>query len=626
MIIYQDTKRNFMMDVRDNSIADILEDKFRERGVVHNNPSEHRAWMNSMQFMRNALDDTAIDDECQVAIEYQIPLTSKRVDFMISGKDDAERSHVIVVELKQWEDSQQTGRPDIVYAFTGHANRAVCHPSYQAYTYAKTIENYNEDVARKNIRLHPCAYLHNYLEQNRKHIDNDFYHEIISLAPIFLERDTVKLRNFIKRFIHKKDGKDVLMSFDYGRLRPSKALQDTIVSMIRGNQEFYLIDEQKVAYETILDCVEKATAEKSSSSDSTPKHTIIVRGGPGTGKSVIAIQLLATLLQKGLSCAYVTKNSAPREVYSAKLIGQNYRKGYVKNLFMSSGCFVDEKRDVFDCLICDEAHRLNEKSGMFHNKGTNQAKEIIHASKVSVFFIDEDQIVTTSDFGNVRMIKEMAREENSHVIDDPSLTLVSQFRCNGSDGYLAFLDNLLGIRETANTAFDFDYDFRIYSSPTKMREILREKNGNNKARLVAGYCYNWVSKTDDTQYDILLKDGFKAQWNFNKTKTWAIDPDSFDQVGCIHTSQGLELDYVGVIIGRDLIYQDGHVQTDCTMRAKTDKSLRGIKSSRNYALADRIIRNTYRVLLSRGQKGCFVYCEDDDLARYLSAMTGKDIQ
>jgi DUF2075 family protein len=197
---------------------------------------------------------------------------------------------------------------------------------------------------------------------------------------------------------------------------------------------------------------------------------------------------------------------------------------------------------------------------------------------------------------------------------------MSQFRCNGSDGYLAFLDDVLGIRETANyDGFDMEYDIKIYDDPVIMREDLRTINKfNNKARLVAGYCYDWITKNnfDSETFDIELNNNFKAKWNFSNTQTWAIDEDSFDQVGCIHTSQGLEFDYVGVIIGKDLRYENGKVITDFTKRAKTDHSLRGIKSKRNYKLADTIIRNTYRTLMTRGQKGCYIYCEDKELSKY----------
>lgn len=347
----------------------------------------------------------------------------------------------------------------------------------------------------------------------------------------------------------------------------------------------------------------------------------------GTGKSVVAIQLLCDLIQKGRSANYVTKNSAPRNVYFEKLKQNNYKNSYIKNLFRGSGSYFNVENNYFDCLIADEAHRLNAKSGIFQNLGENQIKEIIHASKVSVFFIDENQIVTTADIGSIELINKYAKEEGSSVYSGDEINLVSQFRCNGSDGYLAFLDNLLGIRETANTSLDIDYDIKLFDSPSKMRDTLREKNAiDNKSRMLAGYCYRWITKNNPNgnDYDINLEDDFHAKWNFENTTIWAIDENSFEQVGCIHTSQGLEFDYCGVIIGKDLFYQDG-VKTDFMQRAKGDKSIKGIKTTKNYDLADKIIRNTYRTLLSRGQKGCYVYCEDKALLKYMSKMLNKEI-
>ena len=255
------------------------------------------------------------------------------------------------------------------------------------------------------------------------------------------------------------------------------------------------------------------------------------------------------------------------------------------------------------------------------NLGENQIREIINAARVSVFFIDEDQIVTTKDFGSILEIKKQAQRLGSKVFSGDDFKLTSQFRCNGSDGYIAFLDHLLGIRETANyDGFDLDYDIRVFDDPILMREELRNLNHiNNKARMIAGYCYEWVTKNKPTHqlYDINLINGFKAKWNFSSTSTWAIDEDSFDEVGCIHTAQGLEFDYVGIIIGKDMRFEEGRVITDYKMRAKSDASLKGIKSSKNYELADRIIRNTYKTLLSRGQKGCFIFCEDKALNDYI---------
>lgn len=628
MIIYQNTKKGFIDDVKTGSIADKVQEEFNKHNVGHSNDAEYRAWANSLMFMRNVLDDDEIANDSKLAIEYQIPLTAKRVDFLIAGKDANNQNNIVVVELKQWENCEPTEKPDVVKAFTGGANRLVAHPSYQAYSYAKIIENFNEDIYKNDIKLNPCAYLHNFREENRKNIDNDLYSDAISCAPIFLAKDVLKLQKFIGRYIKKKADCDLLMKIENGKLKPAKALQDSLTSMLNGNKEFYLIDEQKVAYETVRELVEKSLKSSSKTENLNQKYTIIIEGGPGTGKSVVAIQLLCDLIRKGYSVNYVTKNSAPRNVYFKKLRQDNYKLNYIKALFKSSGSFIDVENNFFDCLIADEAHRLNAKSGMFQNKGENQIKEIIHASRVSVFLIDENQVVTTSDIGSIDLIKHYAKEENSIVCCGEELNLVSQFRCNGSDGYLAFLDNLLGIRETANYDFDMDYDIRLYNDPNKMRENLRVKNNiNNKSRMLAGYCYDWITKDDvqSPRYDINLENNFKAKWNFGNTDTWAIDENSFNQVGCIHTSQGLEFDYCGVIIGKDLQYKNGEVITDFNKRAKTDTSLKGIKTSKNYALADKIIRNTYRTLLSRGQKGCYVYCEDKELLKYMSKMLKIDI-
>lgn len=255
---------------------------------------------------------------------------------------------------------------------------------------------------------------------------------------------------------------------------------------------------------------------------------------------------------------------------------------------------------------------------MFQNLGENQIKEIINASLVSVFFIDENQVVTTKDIGSIDEIKKWAAQLGSKVYHDETTVLSSQFRCNGSDGYIAFINDLMGIKQTANAnGFDGDYEIKVFDDPCEMRSALRKKNAiNNKARMIAGYCYEWVSKKDSTAFDIQLPNDFNAQWNFNTTSTWAIDEDSFEQIGCIHTSQGLEFDYVGVIIGKDLKYRDGRVVTDADERAKSDQSLRGLKQKNDPNLADMIIRNTYKTLLTRGQKGCYIYCKDKELQEY----------
>lgn len=494
--------------------------------------------------------------------------------------------------------------------FTGGAERDVAHPSQQVYSYAKLIENFNEAVRENSIGLVPCAFLHNFKEVNRDMICNKKYQEAIDDAPVFLQEDGVSLANFIVEFVSKPSNKKLFEMIEHGKLKPSKSLQETVGSILNGNDEFDMIDEQQVAYATVLKRVQNTIAKNE-------KHTIIIEGGPGTGKSVIAINLLAKILNNGYSCAYVTKNSAPRHTFSNNLVKGKHTLGYLKGLFKGSGAFVNTPSNTFDCILSDESHRLNMKSGMFKNQGENQVKEIINASKISVFFIDENQIVTMDDIGTIDEIKKQAEALGSKVYHSESLKLTSQFRCNGSDGYIAFLDDMLQIRETANRDFfALDYDLQIFDNPCEMREALREKNTSNKARMIAGYCYPWSSRYDKSKIDINLPCDFKAQWNFD-TVSFATGEDSFEQVGCIHSTQGLEFDYVGIIIGQDMRLENGNVITDWKKRDKGDKTITKGKAEKNPTIADIIIRNTYKTLLTRGQKGCYIYCEDLALSNHI---------
>lgn len=611
MIVYQEAKKQFLHDVRLDLIEDKIEQKVRERLHKKTASNEFMSWMNSMQYMYKVMEDKSIPDESMIAIEYRIPNSNKRVDFIVSGEDQMGRESAVVIELKQWQKMEKVESKEAIVKTNLHGrNVETIHPSYQAWSYVSMIEDYNEDVRRYKINLKPCAYLHNYRLKENDDLVNECYEYYIDKAPVFTRGDTDRLSKFISKYI-KKGNPDVLYHIDHGRIVPSKSLQDSLSSMLRGNQEFTLIDDQKVVFERALEIVKKEEKKK----------VYIVHGGPGTGKTVLAINMLVAILNMDQNVMYVTKNSAPREVYRKKLTDGKYRKAYIDNLFKGSGSFTEAISDDFDCLIVDEAHRLNEKSGMFQNLGENQVKEIINAAKTSIFFVDDFQMVTTKDIGSTNEIKKWCRYFDAEVYED---TLLSQFRCNGSDSYLSWIDNVLEINLEATDDFDFDYDIRICDSPEEVRELILEKNKiNNKSRMVAGYCWNWIKegKNNSDIHDIQIGD-FGMSWNLGSSSTWAIDPESVNEIGCIHTCQGLEFDYVGVIIGEDLRYDDGII-TDFTKRARTDQSLKGLKGlykkNKEEALkiADRIIKNTYRTLLTRGQKGCYIYCVDKDLQEYL---------
>lgn len=614
MIIYQASKSQFLHHALRDDIEDVVSRQYRSMTGHGVGPSEIEAWKHSLLEMAKVLGDDEIPDDAGVAIEYQLPQSSKRIDFVITGEDASARTKVIIVELKQWSESRRSEKDAIVWARRGGrtGEREGPHPSYQAWSYAAYLQDFNAAVQDGAMTLQPCAYLHNHPRDGE--IDHPHYRAHLERAPLFLARERAKLQAFIREHVRHGDRKGALYAIENGRIRPSKLLIDSVAGLLQGKPEFVLIDDQKVAHESILAADARASQKK---------QVVIVQGGPGTGKSVIAINLLGALIARKRNVRYVSKNAAPRAVYEAKLTG-TFTKTRISNLFCGSGAFVNDAADTYDTLIVDEAHRLNEKSGLYRNLGDNQVKELIRAARCTVFFIDDDQRVTLLDIGHTDELRRHARELGAEITE---LELSSQFRCNGSDGYLAWLDHALDIRETANQTLDTaEYDFRVFDNPTDLHALIELKNrAKNRSRVVAGYCWKWPSKKNPAAWDIEMPAiGYRRRWNLDKDGSlWIVAPESVEQVGCIHTCQGLELDYVGVIIGPDLAYRDGRIVADATKRATSDQSVKGLKSmlkeepERARTLADAIVKNTYRTLMTRGMKGCYVYCTDAPLAEYL---------
>jgi DUF2075 family protein len=594
-----------------NDIDSIILSAFESATGRTTGKSEIHSWKSSLEYMERVLRDDEIPYDAGVAIEYHLPQTAKRIDFILTGRGRDRRESAVLVELKQWEKAELTQSDAVVITRFKHGPAETLHPSYQAWSYKQLLEDFNQTVQEEQIGLYPCAYLHNYEDDGV--ITNPFYGDYLKKAPVFLKPDALKLQQFIKAHVKYGDTTRIMYRIDHGKIKPSKNLADELSSMLRGNREFVLIDDQKVVFEKAKRLAELASEHA--------KKVLIVEGGPGTGKSVLAINLLVALGQNYV-VQYVTRNSAPRLVYEARLTG-HFRRSRISNMFSGSGSFHAVPSNTFDCLVVDEAHRLNEKSGMFSHLGENQIKEIIGASKLSVFFIDEDQKVTLKDIGDKETIRTWAMTLGAEVVE---VSLESQFRCNGSNGYLAWLDNTLHIRPTANETLDTrEYDFRIVDSPTELHDLIKARNRkNNKARMVAGYCWDWISKKNPLLKDIVIGD-YKATWNLETDgQAWIIKPDSVSEVGCIHTCQGLEVDYIGVIVGPDFVVRDGRVLTRPAKRSRMDKSIQGWKKlvkddpERGEARLDAIIKNTYRTLMTRGQKGCYVYFVDEETSRYFA--------
>lgn len=622
MIIYQDTKAGFVNDISNNYFAARLENAFiKKTGSL---PADSRGWANDYARFSTVLGQSAVADDVVLAIEYHCsPVGRSRIDVLLTGNDGT-NDNALIIELKAWDTAGATDIPDIVFApLAGGMNKQ--HPCLQARQYKGMILRFNEDIAREGVQLHPSAYLFNLYRREPEPLEDARYQDLLKDSKLFLANDVAELKGYFEKLVPRKAKSDVLFLLEHGKWRPADELISRVASMLEGNEEFTLIDEQDEAFRIIRHQV-------LDDEDRVHRHVFVVEGGPGTGKSVIAVRLLAEVLKKKRMGFFVAPNMAFRNalVESLSRGNRSYREDG-DALFKSSWSFhaEDWRKDARnEILIVNESHRLRDKA--YQYKGKSMVEDMVRAARISVFFIDESQRVTWNDSGSVAAIKAAAKHFGAEF--HPPLKLSAQFRCNGSTGYLNWLDDVLQIRPTGNFENwgDGQYEFQVFDRAEELYAALKLKNDQNKARLIAGYSWEWPTKgrARGTPVKHVTADGLALPWNFDG-ESWAAAKDGIEQVGCIHTIQGLEFDWVGVLVGDDLYFKDGMVRSDPSKRAKTDASLKGWKGAFTAAeddlatqkevmsKVDQIIKGTYRVLFSRGRKGCFVWCKDAALRDYL---------
>ena len=615
VILLSMIKKDFIKYVDDKTISNKVYNAYKDTFNKKTKLSQIKSWANSLPFLKDILE--VIPDNAGITIEYGIPLTSKRIDVVISGYDISHKPVIALIELKQWEFAKTSKSQDAcVRTLIGKYEKNVLHPAYQVLTYKDLLLNYNVVIENENISIIPIVYLHNYDLKLDDDLFNNKYSPYYKKVFMFGKNDVLELKYLLENNICFGDNLKVINMIDKSDVKPTKKLTNVIHNMLQSKKEFTLLDEQKVIMEEINNIVLNAYK-------SIKKQVIIVKGGPGTGKSVLALNALGELLSLGLVGSYVSKNMAPRKVYKNILYTPDNTFS-VNDLFKSSGFFFRERLNKYDFLLVDEAHRLQEKSGIRNNVGENQIKEIIEAAKCSIFFVDEHQAITLKDIGTIQNISYFAKDLDANISE---FELISQFRCNGSDSYLDFIDNFLYNKKDK---VNFHFDFRVIDTPCELYELVKKKNTSNNARLLAGFCWNRYSKQADNQdyHDIKIGD-FSLSWNLKHGEEFAIRENAINEVGCIYNVQGLEFDYVGVIIGPDLYFKDRKLYTDYTKRASTEKSLYGLQvllkenKEKYEKLADTIIRNTYRVLLTRGMKGCYVYACDEKLQEHLKRIVSS---
>jgi len=622
MIIYAETRRNFLEDVEHNRLERRLVDGFtRQTGSV---PSDRVVWADEYARFSNALRRARVDDDMQVAIEYHVSAAGRsRIDVLLAG-NDGERDNGVVLELKAWSEADVSDVPELVWSPYG-GGRLAQHPCLQASKYKGLILRFNADIRDNGIDIHSAAYLFNLTRRHPEPLEDPRYRHIIDESRLFLADDADDLSRYIEKHVRHRSRHDVLFLLEKGRVIPAPALIERVARMLDGNAEFDLLDTQNEAFQVIRHAIAGvATAAK--------RQVFIVHGGPGTGKSVIAVRLVAEVLASQRLGFFIAPNKAFRDTLVEQLArgSREYREDG-QALFQSSWSFqaADFMKDrLHEVLVIDEAHRLKDKA--YQYRGVSMVEDMVRGARISVFFLDETQRVQWNDSGGEDRIREVARKFKAHV--HPPFTLTAQFRCGGSDGYLNWLDDVLQIRPTGN--FDHwaeeQYVFRVFDDAAELYRELRARNADNKARLVAGYSWDWPTAGRQRRGHVkhVTVDGLSLPWNFSG-ENWATAADGIDQVGCVHTCQGVEFDWLGVLIGPDLGFENGRVLGDPGKRASTDSSLKGWKTALREAKDDAaareavlakvqaIIKNTYKVLLSRGRKGCFVWCADSALRDYL---------
>ena len=643
MIIYRENVGKFISQCLDGTsaldIGSIISKQMRLNGITYFGDSQVNAWNASLPEMALVLKRSNVDENIDVAVEYKLVQSRDRIDFLICGNDEADHENVVVIELKQWSQVRPTNKQYFVNTFGGGGEGDYWHPSYQAYNYAQILLNFNEFVRENKVGLPSCCYLHNMAEGNSVLLDDISKYPLVLSSPVFYEGQSDQLGKYISKYI-KKPNKHLLYLIENSRIVPSKFLANMLKEAIQGNP-FFSYDEAQAT--SVAQIVETAV----DSAKYGGKRTIIIKGGAGTGKSIVAINALGQLINNKespnrLNAVYVSTNAAPRNLYSEELVGKDYTKTAIKQLFRYPTVFCHSGEDEFDCALVDEAHRIFDfKGGVGIKKGTHVLEDIIRASRVAVFFIDSDQAVTTTDFATIDRIKEAAEKMHSKIIEGTQLELKTQFRVTGGEQYISFIRSFLGYNNDISLYYPDKYDFKVFDSASDLHEAIKEKDDlfnlnhtvSGKCRLVAGYTYEWKSKyqyRDSNIYDIILDSGdFKAKWNLRCKEvgpdySWANDPDSINEVGCIHTSQGLDLNYCGVIIGKDIQYKDGKLLYCQNETAKSD-NYSGIRKS-DKEIADKLIRNTYYVLLTRGMLGTYVYCEDEGLREHLKEMLAYKIE
>lgn len=604
----------------EHHFADRIADQMAPRTGRRPSASERRSWQRSIPALCADLAAAGLDG-VEMLLEYQLPLTSKRADVVLVGQHpDTGRPSYLVVELKQWSHAERFEDSDSLVTIEQYGERPVTHPALQVRDYCDYMLGFTSVLAEDPSALAGAAYLHNATDDG---VTDLFRLPAHAHGRLFTGQRRGEFQDYLRsRFASGASGASYADHLLSSRIAPSKQLLALAAEEVQQREMFTLLDEQRDAYNYVLHAVERARRANT-------KTAVIVSGGPGSGKSVIALSLLGELSRQGRSVLHATGSRSFTQTLR-KVAGK--RAPQVQKMFQYFNSFIAAAPNDLDALILDEAHRVRETSvsrwtRAEHRTGRPQIEELLDAARVPVFLLDEFQVVRPGEQGTVEDIEKHAANQGIHV---EKIDLDAQFRCGGSEEYVIWVKRLLGLLPGGPIEWidDPHFEVGVADNPWEMEGYLATKlDDGYSARIAAGYCWPWSDpRKDGTLVPDVQIGGWSRPWNLKGDRSvggapaaalWATDPAGFGQVGCVYTAQGFEYDYAGVILGPDLVWRDDRWVSVRAANRDPDFKNRTKVGDVDF---DRLVRNVYKVLLTRGMRGVLLYSTDRETRAHLKKL------
>lgn len=584
-------------------------------------PAEQQSWKRSLPTLAADLVDAGLG-AVEMLVEYHLPLTSQRADVVLAGThpETGEASYV-VVELKQWSAAYTfEGDPEIVEV-PGLPGGPRLHPVIQVRGYCDYLLDFARVMADRPDALAGFAYLHNAADPAL--VKDLLAVPVSTTGRLFTAADKGAMLDFLRARLSPVPGRQAADLLINSPIAPSKQLLKLVAAEIRDRPQFQLIGNQQLAVDLVMHAVEHARAGNT-------KRVIAVTGGPGSGKSVIALSLVGELARRGRTVIHATgSRSFTQTLRKVAAV----RAPKVKAMFKYFNQFMTADTNGLDVLISDEAHRIRRTSVDRYTRAElrtdrPQIDELIAAARVPVFLLDEHQVVRPGEMGTLAQIERHARNlglEFQHV------PLGEQFRCGGSEEYVRWVIRLLGLADEQspeNWSGDPQFQVQLAGTPEEMEAFLiSQMQQGYSARITAGYCWPWSDARKDGSLVPDVQIGtWSRPWNSKSNRRigdvppsalWATDDGGFNQIGCIYTAQGFEYDWSGVILGPDLVWRGNRFVS--VRQANRDPDFRNSKTVPDSKF-DVLVRHVYKVLLTRGMIGTVIYSTDEQTREALRSL------